>query len=129
MPRTHTGLLPGQGVEPRLLEFVRTRLDTFIKWDIMRHFHTHPHLTLTAEQLARALGRDVRVLKPELRQLAQAGLLEVEDLADMRLFTYTDNAETRALVADFFKACQDRRFRIHAIYQVIRGLYATTPRL
>ncbi len=129
MSRKHTGLLPTLDIEPRLLELVQTRLDTFIKWDIMRHFHTRPHLTVTAEQLARELGRDVRVLRPQLQQLARGGLLSVEELADMRLFTYTDNLDTRALVKDFFVACHDRRFRVHAIYQVIRGLRATAPRL
>ena len=88
----------------------------------MRHFHKHPHATATAAQLARELGRDARVLQPELMQLARAGLLNVEELANMRLFTYTDNLDTRALVADFFAACQNRRFRVQAIYHVIRRL-------
>ncbi len=121
-------VLPSQKIEPRLLELVQTRFNTFIKWDVMRHFHTHPHATLTAEQLARVLGRDVRVLVPELRQLARDGLLNIEELANIRLFTYTDNSDTRALVADFFTACQDRRFRVHAIAHVIRGLRSTALR-
>ena len=113
---------PTQELEPRLLDFVQTQLNTFIKWDIMRHFHRYPHTTATTAQLARELGRDARVLGPELMQLARAGLLNAEELADMRLFTYTDNSDTRALVTDFFTACQNRRFRVQAIYHVIRRL-------
>ncbi len=122
MPSSAVRTRSGQELEPRLLELVQTHLNTFIKWDIMRHFHQYPHTTTTTAQLARALGRDARVLEPELAQLARAGLLETEELADMRLFTYTDNSDTRALVADFFKACRDRRFRVQAIYHVIRRL-------
>ena len=122
MPSSGVVTLSGPELEPRLLNFVQTQLNTFIKWDIMCHFHRHPHTTATAAQLARELGRDVRVLAPELMQLARAGLLNAEELADMRLFTYTDNSDTRALVTDFFTACQNRRFRVQAIYHVIRRL-------
>jgi hypothetical protein len=111
-----------QGLEPRLLHLLQTHLDTFIKWDIVRHFHEQPHLTHTAAQLARVLGRDERVIVPELLQLTRTGLLNAEEMADTRVFTYTDNLDTRALVADFFSACQDRRFRVQAICHVIRGL-------
>ena len=122
MSRSQTVSLPAPKSQARLLELVQTRFNTFIKWDIMRHFHAQPHATVTAAQLARTLGRDERVLKPELMQLVRAGLLHVEELADMRLFTYTDNPDMRALVAEFFAACQDRRFRVQAICHVIRGL-------
>ncbi len=111
-----------QTLEPRLLHLLQTHLDTFIKWDIVRHFHEQPHLTHTAAQLARVLGRDERVIVPELLQLTRTGLLSTQEMADMRLFTYTDDLDMRTLVADFFSACQDRRFRVQAICQVIRGL-------
>ncbi len=122
MPSSGVITPPDSKLETQLLELVQTHLDTFVKWDIMRHFHKLPHATTTVAQLARELGRDARVLEPELAQLARVGLLNVEELAHMRLFTYTDSLETRALVADFFAACQNRRFRVQAIYHVIRRL-------
>ena len=122
MPNPNAATLLAQELEPHLLELLRTHLDSFLKWDVMRLFHTRPHLTLTAAQIARELGRDVRVLEPALAQLVRGGLLEAQALAEMTLFTYTDDEAIRAWVGEFFTACQERRFRVLAIYAIIRTL-------
>lgn len=109
-------------IDPRLLDLLRTRINTFIKWDLVRFFHANPHTADTAENLARYTGRDVRVVEPELRQLAQAGMLEVETLADLRVYTLTADEDTVALLDSFMRACDDRQFRIKAIYHIIRNL-------
>lgn len=109
-------------MDPRLLELIQTRINSFIKWDLVRFFHENPHTTDTAENIARYTGRDIRTVEPELMQLARDGVLESEDLADMRIYMFTDDAELRQLVATFIKACDDRQFRVKAIYHVIRSL-------
>jgi len=109
-------------IDPRLLELIRTRINSFVKWDLVRFFHDNPHTADTADSIARYTGRDVRVVEPELLQLARDNVLDVEDLAGMRIYTLADDRDTRELIRAFVQACDDRQFRVKAIYHVIRSL-------
>jgi len=111
-----------EDIDPHMLDLIQTRINSFIKWDLVRFFHTNPHTTDTAENLARYTGRDVRIVEPELRQLAVSGVLDVEDLAGMTVYSLTSDPELRQLVDSFIEACDNRQFRIKAIYHVIRSL-------
>ena len=46
-------------IDPRLLELIHTRINSFIKWDLVRFFHDNPHTADTADSIARYTGRDV----------------------------------------------------------------------
>jgi len=105
-----------------LLELIQTRINSFIKWDLVRFFHDNPHTTDTADSIARYTGRDVRTVEPELVQLAQDGILDMEDLSGMRVFTLATDPDIRELITSFIQACDDRQFRVKAIYHVIRNL-------
>jgi hypothetical protein len=109
-------------MDPRLLELIQTRINSFIKWDLVRFFHDNPHTTDTADSIARYTGRDVRTVEPELVQLARDGVLEMEDLSGMRVFTFATDPDMRELISSFIQACDDRQFRVKAIYHVIRNL-------
>lgn len=109
-------------MDPHLLDLLRTRVNTFIKWDVVRFFHANPHTADTADNLARYIGRDVRVVEPELRQLTQDRVLEAETLADLRVYTLTADASTVSLIDSFVRACDNRQFRVKAIYHIIRSL-------
>ncbi|HEX3050149.1 MAG TPA: hypothetical protein VHP83_05795 [Aggregatilineaceae bacterium] len=109
-------------MDPRLLELIQTRINSFIKWDLVRFFHDNPHTTDTADNIARYTGRDVRTVEPELIQLARDGVLEMEDLGGLRVFTLADDPDLRQLLGSFIAACDDRQFRVKAIYHVIRNL-------
>jgi predicted transcriptional regulator len=109
-------------MDPRLLELIQNRVNSFIKWDLVRFFHDNPQTTDTADSIARYTGRDVRTVEPELIQLAQDGVLDMEDLSGMRVYTLTQEQTVRELVASFIQACDDRQFRVKAIYHVIRSL-------
>ncbi len=113
---------PMDDMDPFLLEFIRDRINTFIKWDLVRFFYDHPHTSETAETIARIMGRDVRTLEPELLQLVRDGLVEMDNLAGLRIFTLTDDPQTRHRIDHFLTACSDRQFRVKAIYHVIRSL-------
>jgi predicted transcriptional regulator len=109
-------------MDPRLLELIQTRINSFIKWDLVRFFHDNPHTTDTADSIARYTGRDVRTVEPELMQLARDGVLDMEDLTGMRVYTLSADPDLRALIRQFIQACDDRQFRVKAIYHVIRNL-------
>src|SRR4051812_38638572 len=109
-------------IDPHLLEFIRTKVNSFIKWDLVRFFHDNPHTTDTAEGIARYTGRDIRSIEPELNELVNAGILQSSPLNDLTIYTLAADAETRKLIDSFIVACDDRQFRVKAIYHVIRGM-------
>ena len=110
-------------IDPRLLEFIRTKVNSFIKWDLVRFFHDNPHTTDTAEGIARYTGRDVRTVEPELQQLVQAEVLDATALNDLTVYTLATSADLRRLIDKFVLACDDRQFRVKAIYHVIQGMH------
>ncbi len=109
-------------MDPRLLEFIRTKVNTFIKWDLVRFFHDNPHTTDTAENIARYTGRDMRTVEPELEQLTETGVLQSSLLNGLTVYTLATDSEMRKLINSFILACDDRQFRVKAIYHVIRGM-------
>ena len=84
-------------------------------------FHDNPHTTDTADTLLGTRARRTHGW-PELVQLARDGELEMEDLTGMRVYTLTADADMRDLIKRFIEACDDRQFRVKAIYHVIRNL-------
>jgi len=107
---------------PQLLEFLKTKVNSFIKWDLVRFFHENPNTTDTAENIARYAGRDVAVIEVELDELVGAGVLERQRIGDLQVYSLVSDVEMRSLVEQFIRACDDRQFRVKAIYHIIRGM-------
>jgi hypothetical protein len=98
-------------MDPQLLEFLQTKVNSFVKWDLVRFFHDNPHTTDTAGNIARYAGRSVETIRAELTELARDGVLEESQLDDMTVYS----------LVQFVKASDDRQFRVKAIYHIIRG--------
>ncbi|MHB8624918.1 MAG: hypothetical protein ACYDBJ_03635 [Aggregatilineales bacterium] len=110
-------------IDPRLLDFIQQRVNTFVKWDLIRFFHDLPYTADTAETIAGATGRDVDTVLPALNELTRCGLLEASSPpTGQTVYVLTSDHATRTLINSFMLACDDSRFRIKAIYHVIRGL-------
>ena len=104
-----------------LLEFLQTKVNSFVKWDLVRFFHDNPHTTDTADNIARYAGRSVETIRAELAELAQDGVLEENQLGDMVIYSLAPDRQIRKLLEQFVKASDDRQFRVKAIYHIIRG--------
>ncbi len=104
-----------------LLNFLQTKVDSFIKWDLVRFFHDNPHTTDTASNIARYASRSVETIRVELAELARDGVLEENQLGDMTVYSLAPDRQTRELLEQFVKASDDRQFRVKAIYHIIRG--------
>jgi len=109
-------------MDPTLLEFLRKRVNSFVKWDLVRFFHDNPHAADTADNIARYTGRDVRTITGELSELAETGVLEESQVSGQVIFALATDPAMRDLVSNFVRACDDRVFRVKAIYHVIRGM-------
>ena len=107
---------------PQLLEFLKTKVNSFVKWDLVRFFHENPNTTDTAENIARYAGRDVSTIEVEMDELVGAGVLDRQRIGDLTVYSLIDNPTMRALVDRFIMACDDRQFRVKAIYHIIRGM-------
>ena len=108
-------------MDPQLLEFLQTKVNSFVKWDLVRFFHDNPHTTDTADNIARYAGRSVETIRAELAELARDGVLEENQLDDMIVYSLVPDRQTRELLERFVKASDDRQFRVKAIYHIIRG--------
>ncbi len=108
-------------MDPRLLEFLRTKINTFVKWDLIRFFRDNPYTIDTADNIARYAGRSVDSVRTDLAELAQDGVLEENQLGDMTVYSVVSDREVTELLDQFVEASNDREFRVKAIYHVIRG--------
>lgn len=109
-------------MDPGLLEFLKTKVNSFIKWDLVRFFHDNPNSTDTAENVARYVGRDLSAIEAELGELVGTGVLERQRVGDMWVYSLATDANMRKLIDQFILACDDRQFRVKAIYHIIRGM-------
>ncbi|MBO9371334.1 MAG: hypothetical protein J7575_09665 [Chloroflexi bacterium] len=109
-------------MDPELLNFLRTRVNSFVKWDLIRFFGENPYTTDTAENIARYAGRNVETTRAELAELAAQGVLVEQRLGEMTVYSLSSNPEVRRLIQRFLEASNDRQFRVKAIYHIIRGM-------
>jgi len=109
-------------MDPRLLDFVKTKVNSFIKWDLIRFFYENPNTTDSADNIARYAGRNVAAVEPELEELVSGGVMERRYVDDLAVYSLASNEEMRKLVDEFILACEDRHFRVKAVYHIIRGM-------
>ena len=105
-----------------LLDFVKTKVTSFIKWDLIRFFHTNPDTVDTAENIARYAGRSLAAVEPELEDLEASGIMQRKLIGDKVVFTLTDDPEMRDIIGEFMHACEDRQFRVKAVYHIVRSM-------
>lgn len=109
-------------MDPTLLDFVKTKVNSFIKWDLVRFFYENPHTADTVENIAKYAGRNATAVKPELEDLVESGIMQKQILNDTPIYSLSTDETMRALVDKFILACEDRHFRVKAVYHIIRGM-------
>jgi hypothetical protein len=109
-------------IDPVMQDFLHDKVNSFIKWDLVRFFHDNPHAADTADNIARYTGRDVRTIVSDLDGLVEVGVLDQNELSGQRIYMLTADQPMRDLIDDFVRACDDRVFRVKAIHHVIRGM-------
>jgi hypothetical protein len=109
-------------MDPRLLDFVKTKVNSFIKWDLIRFFYENPNTTDSAENIARYAGRNVAAVEPELDELVDSMVMEKRFVNDLAVYSLAADEEMRKLIDGFILACEDRHFRVKAVYHIIRGM-------
>jgi hypothetical protein len=108
-------------IDPKLLDFLRNKVNSFIKWDLVRFFHDNPYAVDSAEHIAHYILRDKRTTERELDSLAESNVLNADEISGVRVYRLTPDDTTRDLISHFVSACDDREFRVKAINEVING--------
>lgn len=109
-------------MDPALLDFVKAKVNSFIKWDLVRFFYENPHTADTVDNIAKYAGRNAAAVKPELEDMVESGMMEKRELEGVFIYSLAENEDMRELVDRFIVACEDRHFRVKAVYHIIRGM-------
>jgi hypothetical protein len=109
-------------MDPALLDFIKTKVNSFIKWDLIRFFHENPHTADTAQNIARYTGRHVDAIEPELEGLVQDNVMQEHRIDGTTIYSLVPDEGTRSLIEQFVLACEDRHFRVKAVYHIIKNM-------
>lgn len=106
-------------------DFLVSKVNSLVRWDLMRFFHENPHTADTAENIAFVVGRDKQVTQKALDGLVKGGLLEKKSVSTVAIYTYTSDQTLRQRIQEFVMACHNREFRMKAINHVIQSMRTT----
>ena len=109
-------------MDSRLLDFIKTKINSFIKWDLVRFFYENPNTTDSVENIAKYAGRNAAAVQSELEELVASGVMEKQFVDNIPVYSLAVNEEMRKLIDEFILACEDRHFRVKAVYHIIRGM-------
>ncbi len=109
-------------LDPELLALIQSKFNTFLKWDLVKFFGENPGTLDGAAQIAVYIGRDAGSTEAELDELVEKGILQRDERKTPRVYSLAGDEKTRALLRKFLRACDDRNFRVKAVYHLVRGL-------
>ena len=109
-------------MDPQLLDLVKTKVNSFIKWDLVRFLRDNPNTADTADNIAKYIGRNAATIEPELRDLVSARLMELRSVEGISVYSLTADPAIRELIDRFMTECDDRHFRVKVIYHIVRGM-------
>jgi hypothetical protein len=110
-----------ESIDPELAEFIKAKINSFIRWDILKLLYSNPHTVDTAERLARQCGRPVESVIRELEGMVRDGLLEMHLVAGIPVYSLPKNASTRQLIEKFLEACRNRQVRVRVVYHILKS--------
>jgi hypothetical protein len=110
-------------LEPAMLDFIKSNVNSFIKWDLLRLFYENHDLIDTPENVAKYAGRTVAVIERELEDLVTSGLMIKKGLNGIpSTYSLASDEKTWSLISQFISACEDRHFRIKVVYHIVQGI-------
>ncbi len=92
---------PTGEIDVDLLVFIERYASDLLKWDLISFFAQNPDLYDTADNVARRVGRNPRVVRSELGDLVILGILERDELNGDHIYHLTHRADLRRLALKF----------------------------
>jgi hypothetical protein len=109
-------------MEVRMLDFVKTWVNSFVKLDLLYFFNENGLTVDTVENIAGYIGRKMEAVKPALGELVADGLVIQKQVVHKPVYALTPDETTVALVDQLIRTWEDRRFRLKAVEYMIRGM-------
>lgn len=109
-------------MDPEVLEFLKTSVNSFIKWDLVIFYSENPNTTDTATNVSRYIGRDLSVTESEMDELVQSKVLQRDRVSDLTVYSLTIDQAMRDRIKHFIAVANDVQFRGKVFYHLIRGL-------
>jgi hypothetical protein len=100
-------------------EFLRTKIDSFTRWDILHYFYSYPGAGKTADEISQQIARDIKVVTVALNGLVKSNVLSAEMGKNGKIYRLASDPEVRLQINQFMEACRNREFRMKAIRQVL----------
>ena len=102
--------------------FLQQKVQTLVRWDLIRFFHDNPHTKDIADKIAEFIGRDILIVERELDGLVYSGILQVEEKSGLRIYHLAKDDLVRETINNFMQACHNHEFRAEAIHYVIQEM-------
>ena len=109
-------------MNPELLEFLCTNVNSFVKWDLIRYFYENSHIADTAENIAWYARQNAETMRAELSELVAQGVLAQDRREEMTVYSLSNDRRIRDLIRRFVEASDDPQFRVKAVYHVLRSM-------
>lgn len=122
MVKTQSSQIVNVDIDAIWQKFLRHKVNSFVKWDLVRFFHDNPQTADTASSIAQVVGRDIPTVSLELDGLVKAKVLVKETVSGQEIYRLSTDKDVRKIVRDFMDACHDHDFRVQAINYVIHGM-------
>ena len=108
-------------VELTLLDFIKTNVNSFIKWNLIRFFFFDKNRDTidSAENIAPACGRNVSVIEQELDDLVEGGIIAKRGLDGVPTYLLGSDEKMLALMSKFVSACEHREFRVKVVHRIV----------
>src|SRR5512136_2984449 len=107
-------------MDPEVLEFLKSTVNSFIKWDLVIFFSENPNTTDTAVNIARYIGRDAAVIGNELDDLVASKMLQSDRSSGLTVYSLTTDPHMRERFKRFVSVVGDVQFRGKVFYHLIR---------
>lgn len=119
----HIDPVPPADPQTDVLSFVDKHIGSFMQWELLRYFYTHPHAADTATQISGRIQRNRTVIYTGLAALTDSGLLNRYDFDDLVVYTLTEDPDLRHELDQFMTHCQASRLAyLQAVTHVMKRL-------
>jgi hypothetical protein len=114
------------GLGEPMEQFIRTFVNSFVKWEIVLHCSDHPESAFKVEDLAKKLNRPVEQVRRETMELSGDGFLTRSKAGRSGVWQYrlalsrTRAPERWDLLQKFAALCRVREGRLRVIYKILK---------
>ena len=124
MSSTQTVDIDRSAIDPLIQRLLTQTINSSIKLHLVLLFHENPHMVGSAGQIIQRIFCDIWSTQDALRELADDGILGVEDSAGELVYCYKPRAEHRLAIARLAERFDDpfARDQIHGLLREITGV-------